>query len=125
MLQFAEEGHLSGTLESGSRDHDWDRSGTLVGLAENWNDLEGGQCRFFVRVDADWDPIFDDLFASLGDFLLEEVLDMASGAGGSNTAALWGASVFGDGSGYSYNETDPDEAKASGAIKESERKRSL
>ena len=54
LYTFVHTGHMAGTFESGSRDDDWDVSGTNPALAAGWADLEGG--RWYWRAGVNWDP---------------------------------------------------------------------
>ena len=58
---FVHSGHMAGTIESGSRDDTWDVSGTNDALAQNWADFEGAGCTFVANVNADWNPLINQI----------------------------------------------------------------
>jgi hypothetical protein len=61
LYTFAHTGHMAGTLESGSRDDNWDVSGTDPRLAAGWADLEGCQEYWKADTSADWNPLIGQI----------------------------------------------------------------
>ena len=66
LYTFTHTGHMAGTLESGSRDDNWDVSGTDPRLAAGWADLEGCQGYWKADTSADWNPLVGQIEQATG-----------------------------------------------------------
>jgi hypothetical protein len=65
-LSFARKTHMNGTFEAGSRDGDWDDSGTNSVIADHWADLcAGNTWRWSANVNWDWGIMVKQLEDSL------------------------------------------------------------
>jgi hypothetical protein len=62
LFQFLDTGHVQGTLGAGSRDHDWNATGTNAALAQAWPQIEEGFGQV-AKARSDWDVarIFSDI----------------------------------------------------------------
>jgi hypothetical protein len=63
LYTFGHTGHMAGTIQSGSRDDNWDVSGTNPALAAAWSDLVQGGGRWYweAAVNLDLTSLVDDL----------------------------------------------------------------
>ena len=61
LYTFVHTGHMAGTFESGSRDDNWDVSGTNPALAAGWADLEGCRWYWSASTSADWNPLIGQI----------------------------------------------------------------
>jgi hypothetical protein len=52
---------MNRTIESGSRDEEWNVSGTDPQIAANWADLEGSSGKWDVSTNTDWHSVLDRL----------------------------------------------------------------
>jgi hypothetical protein len=78
---FTHKGHVRGTLEGGSRDHDWKVEGKNPAIAHNWASLAESRSYGEARTDLDIDPILNafkvtlkvvvQVFTIVGETLLE------------------------------------------------------
>src|SRR5260370_599154 len=66
LYTFVHSGYMAGTLGGGSRDDNWDVSGTDPRLAANWADLEGCSWYWQANVNADWGPLINQLEQAAG-----------------------------------------------------------
>jgi hypothetical protein len=67
---FAHSSHLAGTFGSGSRDDDWDISGTDPAIAAHWADIAlGSIAQQQSSTSADTVAVFNDLIGALGTVL--------------------------------------------------------
>ena len=63
---FAHKVHMNGTFEVGSRDGDWDDTGTNGAIADHWADLcAGNTWRWTANVNWDWTIIVEQIEDSL------------------------------------------------------------
>jgi hypothetical protein len=67
---FANKGRLHGTFEAGSRDDDWNQSGTNSVIADAWDDISAGyhwQCS--AEVNMDLGQLIDSMVKATGDVM--------------------------------------------------------
>ncbi len=67
LYTFAHSGHMAGTIESGSRDDNWNVSGSDPSLAAGWADLEGCQWYGQANTSADWNSLVNQIEQLAGD----------------------------------------------------------
>ncbi|HLL33754.1 MAG TPA: hypothetical protein VK545_07650 [Streptomyces sp.] len=64
---FKTSGRLHGTFESGSRDHDWTRSGSRQSIRDAWRDSGGGwNARCSNRVNIDLNALVNSTIQAVG-----------------------------------------------------------
>jgi hypothetical protein len=66
LYTFVHSGYMSGTLGGGSRDDNWDVTGSDPRLAANWADLEGCNWYWQANVNADLGPLVNQLEQAAG-----------------------------------------------------------
>jgi uncharacterized protein with LGFP repeats len=76
-------GHMAGTIESGSRDDNWDITGNDPVLANAWADLEGCRAYFATHAGSDWNPLVGQIEQAAG-IVLSVVGIVVGGSGNSN-----------------------------------------
>jgi hypothetical protein len=66
MWGIVHSGHMAGTIESGSRDDNWDVTGTDPVLAANWADFWGSKGYATTNVNSDWNPLVNQVESLAG-----------------------------------------------------------
>jgi hypothetical protein len=70
---FSNQGHVAGTFESGSRDHDWDINKSDGRIATNWGFIGGGASgKGEARADIDINAVIDSIIKAIG--VVEKVI---------------------------------------------------
>jgi len=92
LYTFVTQGHTNGTLESGSRDYNWNVSATDPALASGWADLLGGTSNSTLQASWDGNSTINSIEQGLGTVLSVVALFLGGSSSSTNQAPPAGGS---------------------------------